>query len=63
MTCAYAFVPTRIITSDDEPKITVELENGTKVNWYDYKSVNKDATPAKSTATPAAAYDDSDVPF
>ena len=55
--------PDRIITSDDEPKITVELENGTKVDWDDYASANGNAAPAKSTATSAAAYDDSDVPF
>lgn len=55
--------PDRIITSDDEPKIKVKLENGTKVDWDDYASANGNAAPAKSTATPAAAYDDSDVPF
>lgn len=53
--------PDRIITADDNPKIKVELENGTKVDWVDYEAVNDVPAPQKSTA--AAAYDDSDVPF
>lgn len=53
--------PDRILTADDNPKIKVELENGTKVDWADYEAVNDSPAPRKSTAV--AAYDDSDVPF
>ena len=41
----------------------VELENGTKVDWDDYKAVSGDSAPARPATAPAAAYDDSDVPF
>ena len=54
--------PERILTADDNPKIKVKLENGTKVDWADYEAVNDATAPRKSTTT-AAAYDDSDVPF
>lgn len=55
--------PDRILTADDNPKIKVELENGTKVDWADYEAVNDAPAPQRSTAATAAAYDDSDVPF
>ena len=55
--------PDRILTADDNPKIKVELENGTKVDWDDYEAASDTPAPRRSTAATAAAYDDSDVPF
>ena len=53
--------PDRIICADENPEPKVELERGGTVKWSDYQQVEGQQSTAQ--AAPAAAYDDSSIPF